>query len=84
MWQMQSSEKENIICVDSSIHTMDHIKLYGKFHWSKWVKAVLRRFFFCGSFMLFLFCFLLCFRARLFTDALVSPSGKRLTLGSLL
>ena len=31
---------------------------------------------FCGSFVLFLSCFvLLCFRARLFIDALWSPAG---------
>ena len=29
--------------------------------------------------MLFLSCFLLCFHARLFIDALWSPAGKRLT-----
>ena len=29
--------------------------------------------------MLFLSCFLLCFRAPLFIDALRSPAGKRLT-----
>ena len=29
--------------------------------------------------MLFLSCFLFCFRARLFIDALWSPAGKRMT-----
>ena len=29
--------------------------------------------------MLFMSCFLLCFRARLFIDALWSPTGKELT-----
>ena len=29
--------------------------------------------------MLYLFCFLLCFRARLFIDALWSPAGRGLT-----
>ena len=32
-----------------------------------------------GSFMLFMSCFVLCFRARLFIDALWSPAGKELT-----
>ena len=41
--------------------------------------TVPRRCFFCGSFMLFLSCSLLYFRARLFIDSLWSPAGKKLT-----
>ena len=40
--------------------------------------TVPRRCYFCGSFMLFLSCFVM-FHARLFVDALWSPAGKRLT-----
>ena len=41
--------------------------------------TVPRRCFFCGSFMLFLSCFLLCFRGHLFIDDLWSPAGNRQT-----
>ena len=41
--------------------------------------AVPMQCFFCGSFMLFLSCFFVCFRLRLFIDALWSPAGKGLT-----
>ena len=37
--------------------------------------TVPRRCFFCGSFMLFMSCFV-CFHARLFVDALWPPAGK--------
>ena len=41
--------------------------------------TVPRRCFFCGTFMLFIYVlFLLCFRARLFIDALWSTAGKGL------
>ena len=40
--------------------------------------TVPRRCFFCGSFMLFLSCFVMLY-ARLYVDALWSPAGKWLT-----
>ena len=46
---------------------------------SLFLLTVPRQCFFCGSFMLFPNLFLLCFRARLFIDALWSPAGKELT-----
>ena len=45
--------------------------------------TVPKRCFFCGSFTLFLSCFL-CFHARLFVDALWLPAGKSWPLGSRL
>ena len=44
--------------------------------------TVPRRCFFCGSFMLFLSCFL-CFYARLFIDALWSPAGRGRTFSGV-
>ena len=41
--------------------------------------TVLRRCFFCGSFMLFLSCFVMLSYIRLFVGALWSPAGKGLT-----
>ena len=45
----------------------------------KYLLTVPRRYFFCGSFMLFSVLCLLCLCARLFLCALWSPAGKGLT-----